>query len=105
VAFTAASLRHPQPFLTPKTLNLLVIDNPSFASGVMVGRPEPATGMVLGVGAQPASQGGIGILWRVRRGHMALGGAVLPGHPAGEPLANPQHPLEVTNGCPSAFRA
>jgi hypothetical protein len=31
--------------------------------------------------------------------------AVLPGHAASEPLADPQHTLEVTNGCPPALRA
>jgi hypothetical protein len=36
---------------------------------------------------------------------MTLGGAVLPGNAAGEPFADPQHPLQVTNGCPSMFRA
>jgi hypothetical protein len=36
---------------------------------------------------------------------VALGSAVLPGHPAGEPFADPQHPLDVTNSCPPAFRA
>jgi len=36
---------------------------------------------------------------------VALGGAVLPGHAAGEPFADPQHVLEVTNGRPPAFRA
>jgi hypothetical protein len=36
---------------------------------------------------------------------VALSGAVLPGDAAGEPFADPQHPLEVTNGCPPAFRA
>ena len=36
---------------------------------------------------------------------VSLGGAVLPGHAAGEPFADPQHALEVTNGCPPAFRA
>ena len=40
-----------------------------------------------------------------RGGFVALGGAVLPGHAAGEPFADPQHALEVTNGCPPAFRA
>jgi hypothetical protein len=29
----------------------------------------------------------------------------LPGDAAGEPFADPQHALEVTNGCPPAFRA
>jgi hypothetical protein len=36
---------------------------------------------------------------------VALGGAVLPGDAAGEPFADPQHALEVMNGCPPAFRA
>jgi hypothetical protein len=36
---------------------------------------------------------------------VALGGSVLPRHAAGEPFADPQHPLEMTNGCPPAFRA
>jgi len=29
---------------------------------------------------------------------MPLGRAVLPGDPAGEPLTDPQHSLEMTNG-------
>ncbi len=36
---------------------------------------------------------------------MPLSGAVLPGHAAGEPFADPQHALEVTNSSPPAFRA
>ena len=36
---------------------------------------------------------------------VALGGAMLPGHAAGEPFAEPQHLLEVTNGGPPTFRA
>ena len=78
-----------------------MIHNPSFAAGIVVGGPEPPPRVILGVGPQR------GI--RVLRGHrgwfVALGGAVLPGHPAGEPFADPQHALEVTNGCPPAFRA
>src|SRR4029079_7218069 len=105
VAFAASSLRHSQAFLTPKALDLLVIDNPALAAGVMVSGPEPATGMILGVVPEPRPQGGIGILGRGRHGLVALGGAVLPGHPAGEPFADSQHPLEVMNGCPPAFRA
>jgi HK97 family phage prohead protease len=31
---------------------------------------------------------------------VSLGGSVLPGHPAGEPLTNPQRPLEVVYGSP-----
>src|SRR5271166_6800033 len=42
VTFTSPPLRHPQPFLTPKPLDLLVIDDPTLAAGVMVGRPKPA---------------------------------------------------------------
>ena len=36
---------------------------------------------------------------------MSLSSAVLPGHAAGEPFTDPQHALEVTNGCAPAFRA
>jgi hypothetical protein len=36
---------------------------------------------------------------------VSLGGAVLPGRPASEPLTNPQHPLQVVNGRPPTFRA
>jgi hypothetical protein len=34
-----------------------------------------------------------------------LSAAVLPGDAAGEPFANPQRVLELTNGCPPALRA
>ena len=71
----------------------------------MVGRPEATARMVLGVLAKPGPQGSVRIVNRLAAGLMALGGAVLPGHAAGEPLANPQHALEVTNGRPPAFRA
>jgi hypothetical protein len=36
---------------------------------------------------------------------MTSRGAVLPGHPAGEPFTDPQHSLQMTNGRPPAFRA
>jgi hypothetical protein len=36
---------------------------------------------------------------------VALSGPVLPGHAAGEPLADSQYALEMTNGRPPAFRA
>jgi hypothetical protein len=98
-------LRHSQSFIAPKALDLLVIDKPAFAAGIVVGGPEPAAGMLLGVGPQPVPQGGIRIGRSARLGFVALGGAVLPGDAAGEPLADPQRTLEVTNGRPPAFRA
>jgi hypothetical protein len=82
-----------------------VIHLPAFATGIVIRGPKPPPRMVLGVLAQPRPQRGIGILWGRRRRFVALGGAVLPGHAAGEPFTDPQHPLEVTNGCPPAFRA
>jgi len=82
-----------------------MVDMPAFSTGVVVGRPKPATGMIFGVGAKPFPQSGVGILRCRRRGFVALGGAVLPGHAASEPFADPQHALEVTNGRPPAFRA
>jgi hypothetical protein len=105
VAFTLSTLRHPQSFLTPKALNLLVIHCPAFTSGVVVSRPEATAGMILGVGPQPLPQCGIRIGGCRRGGFVALGGAVLPGDAAGEPFTDPQYALKVTNGRPPAFRA
>lgn len=53
VAFAPAPLRYPQPLFAPKTLNLLVIDDPAFTAGIVIGRSETTTRMVLSVGAQP----------------------------------------------------
>src|SRR5277367_2068767 len=105
VTFTSPPLRHPQPFLAPKTLNFLVIDDPTLAAGVMVCRPKPAARMILGVVTQPPPQRSIRILKGVGDGLVSLSSAVLPGHAASEPFADPQHTLEVTNGRPPAFRA
>jgi hypothetical protein len=55
VAFTASPLRHPQPFLTPKPLNLLMIDQPALTAGIVIGRSEPATRMIPGA-ARPAGR-------------------------------------------------
>ena len=103
--FAAVSSRDPQSFFTPESLKLLMIDHPAIAAGVVICRPEPTPRMVLGVGAEPSPQRRIRVLRRGCFGLMALGGAVLPGHAAGEPLADPQHPLEMTNGRPATFRA
>ena len=105
MAFAPPPLRHPQPFLAPQPLDLLVIDDPALAAGIVIGGPKPATRMILSVRAQPRPQRRIRILRRGRDGFVSLGGSVLPGHAAGEPFADPQHPLEVMNGRPPAFRA
>jgi hypothetical protein len=105
VAFTLSTLRHPQSFVAPKALDLLVIHCPAFTSGVVVSRPEAPAGMILGVGPQPGPQCGIWIGWCRCGGFVALSGAVLPGHAAGELSTDPQHALEGTNGRAPAFRA
>jgi hypothetical protein len=86
-------------------LDLLVIHLPAFTAGVVIRRSKPATRMVLGVLPQPSPQCRITIARCRRHGLVSLGGAVLPGDAAGEPFAYPQHPLEMTNGRPPAFRA
>ncbi|BBX55075.1 hypothetical protein MSHO_33680 [Mycobacterium shottsii] len=49
VPFALATLRDPQSFLTPKPLHLLMVHFPAFAAGIVVGRSEPATRMLVGV--------------------------------------------------------
>jgi hypothetical protein len=105
VAFSASTLRHSQPFFAPKALNLLVIDCPAPGAGVVIGGSEPTSWVVPGVLAEPVPQGRIRIVRGGRDRLVSLGGAVLPGHAAGEPFADPQHALEVTNGRPPTRRA
>ena len=69
-----------------------MIHFPAFTAGIMLGRPEVAAGMLLGVAPQPVRQGGVRVLWCGRNGFVALGDAVLPGDAAGEPFADPSTP-------------
>ncbi|OOK69694.1 hypothetical protein LAUMK191_02396 [Mycobacterium attenuatum] len=82
-----------------------MIDLPTFSAGIVISGPKPTPRMVFGVAAQPGPQAGIGVLGSLGGGFVALGGPMLPGHAAGEPFADPQHTLEVTNGCPPTLRA
>jgi len=99
MALASAPLRYPQSFLTPKALNLLVIHCPALSTSVMIGRPEAPARMVLGVSAKPVPQSGVRIGWCRRGRFVALGGAMLPGHPAGQPLAD-RPPAGVSGVCP-----
>ena len=38
-SFAASALRHPHAFVTPESLQLLVVDRPSLGPGVVVGGP------------------------------------------------------------------
>ena len=98
MSFAASTLRYPQTFFTPKTLDLLVVHCPAFGAGVVISGPEPAPRMILRVLAKPGPQRRIRVLRRGRDRLVSLSGAVLPGNAAGEPLADPQHALQVTNG-------
>jgi hypothetical protein len=49
VAFAAPPLRHPQPFLTPKPLDLLVIDVPALTTGIVISGPQSAARMIASV--------------------------------------------------------
>src|SRR5699024_11161493 len=55
-SFASASLGHPKSFVTPQTLDLLVIVVPALAPGIMIGAPVSPTWMIFGVLAQPGTQ-------------------------------------------------
>ena len=47
-----ATLRDPEPLVTPQALDLLVVHHPPLGAGVVVRPPIPVAGMVLRPGAQ-----------------------------------------------------
>jgi len=104
-AFTAAPLRHSKALLAPQPLDLFVVHNPALAAGVVIGPAKSPPRMVPRVLPEPSAQRRIGICRRGSYRLVSLRRAVLPGDAAGKPFTDPQHPLEVTNGRPTAFRA
>src|SRR5699024_8060012 len=88
--FTSTSLRHSESFFAPQTLNFLVIDMPSFSSGIMIRPTVSPSWVVFSVLAQPGAQ------WLVRISH----GLVVQGSApcrAGEPGQTACQPLTDRN--------
>jgi hypothetical protein len=73
--------------------------------GLLYGLPEPPARVLLRVVTEPSPQPGVRIGQGLAGGLMALGGPVLPGHPAGEPFTHTHHRDEVVDGRPPACRA
>ncbi len=80
------------------TIPVLFAQKRCLGADVIVGRTETTTRMVLGVLAQPVPQCAVWALGRRCAGFVTLGSTLLPGDAAGEPFADRQHSLEMTNG-------
>jgi len=93
------------------TLTALLLLLTAFAISVAINVAINTAQQGWSVAAPPSDRSSVPDGWQLahlrgRRGRRkALGCAVLPGHPAGQPLTDPQHPLQVVNGRPPAFRA
>ncbi len=92
-------------FSRMSTIPVLFAQKRCLGADVIVGRTETTTGMVLGVLAQPVPQCAVWALGRRCAGFVTLGSTLLPGDAAGEPFADRQHALEMTNSRPPALRA
>jgi hypothetical protein len=91
LAIVPAALWHSKPLFAPKALYFLVIDCPAFCTGVVIRGPKWRSqdrNVASGSGGS-------------RGRPAALGGLMLPRDAAGELLADPQHALQVTYGCPA----
>jgi hypothetical protein len=104
-ALAAPGLGHPEPFVAPQPLNLLVVHRPALTAGIMVSPAMAPPRVGLGVVPQPLSQSGVRVGRCGRGGLVSLGGSVLPGHPTGEPFTQTHHVDEVVHGRPPACRA
>jgi hypothetical protein len=81
-----------------------VVDVPALGAAIVISRPEPPLRVVLGVAAKPDPQRRVRIGCGDACRLSPLCGSVLPGDPAGEPLAHAHDLHEVSDGCPLAFR-
>src|SRR5829696_6829760 len=86
--FAAAALRHPEPFVAPQPLDLLVVDVPALPAGVVVGPTVTPPRVGFGVVRQPLPQPGVRVDRRRR------GGSPRPPRQATGPGRDPP-----TNGC------
>src|SRR5699024_9498622 len=70
-SFASTTLRDSEPFVTPKTLDFLVIDVPSFRPGIVVSATISPAWMVCGILTQPGTQRPV----RVSHGVLVQGSA------------------------------
>ncbi len=97
-AFTSTALRHAQAFVSPQALKFLVVDVPAVGTGIVIRPPVSPPRMRLGVVTQPLAQASIRVCWGLVGWLVALGGAVVPGHPARERPRVDVPGLEVSPG-------
>jgi len=98
-------LRDAEALVAPQPLDLLVVDKPAFAAGIVVGAAMAPPGVGFGVVAQPLPQCGVQVDGCAVDWLMALSCSVLPGHSAGEPFTHPHRVDEVVHGRAPACRA
>ena len=103
--FPSSALRHPQAFLAPHPLKLLVIHDPALGAGIVIGAAETPARMGFGIPVQPGAQCRVGVGRRRRRRLVSLCAPVLPGHPARKPLTDRHRRDEVVHGRAPTFRA
>src|SRR5699024_9456045 len=89
--FTATLLRYAESFVMPQTLNLLVVDVPSFTPSIMICTAISPSWVVFGVLAQPSTQ------WLVRVSHGVLVQRSAPCR-AGQPSQSACHTLTHRKG-------
>lgn len=102
--FAAPPLRHPQPFLPPQALHLLVIHPPPLIAGVVIGATAPLLGRVFAQRRSCARNAASGSEAVCAAGGRRWVLRCCPGHPAGEPFTHPEQALQVSHGRPPAFR-
>ena len=91
--------------MAPQSLDLLVVHGQAFPAGVVVGAAEPPARVLPGVVTEPLPKRRVRIGQGLVGHLVALGGPMLPGHPASEPLTHSHHGDEVVDRCPPACRA
>jgi hypothetical protein len=94
--------RHPQAFLAPEPLDGLTVDHPALVQQLGMGTAVAPAGMGTAERTKLLAQRPITLRLG---GLVALGGAVLTDDPAGQPLGETQHALQMVHGAAATCRA
>ena len=104
-ALASTPLRDPEAFVTPESLDLLVVHDPPLGARIVIRASVPVAGVRLRPGTQPVPQRPVRVCGRVALERPPVRGAGQPDQTARHPFTHLQCPDQVSDGGAAPARA